>query len=271
MPSAEIFGKISSAARRVLRRSGLALVLVLGLGTTPAAAAQAVALELVLAVDVSTSIDRREYGLQMQGLAQAFRSPALIDAIAGAAPDGIAVCLLQWAGRGEQRLAVDWQLVRDTAQGEAMAARIDAALRLRARGGTAIGDAIVAAGRLFDANGYDGAGRVIDVSGDGRANQGLDAVAARDASLASGITINALAILNEQPTLDAYYQSNVIGGDLAFVQTADDFSDFAQAILRKLVREIGGAQMVGPGALEPTPSTAAIALRIARKGAFLPN
>ena len=44
----------------------------------PAAAQQPVDLELVLAVDISSSVSRDEYELQMGGLAAAFRDPAVI-------------------------------------------------------------------------------------------------------------------------------------------------------------------------------------------------
>ncbi len=223
----------------------VALSAAFSLPLTPALPETPVALELVLAVDVSTSIDRREYALQMRGLAEAFRSRQVIEAITGAAPGGIAVALLQWAGTGEHKLVVPWRFVRDTADAEAMAARVDVALRLQARGGTAIGEAIQLASRLFDENGYAGQRRVVDVSGDGRANQGLVAGSARDAAVARGITINGLAILNEEPALDLYYQLNVIGGAQAFVLSTDDFKDFARAIRAKLVREIAGMRLAG--------------------------
>ena len=57
---------------------------------------------------------------------------------------------------------------------------------------------------------------------------------------AAGITINGLAILNDDIALDLYYAQHVIGGSDAFVMTARDFEDFAQAMRRKLLREIRG-------------------------------
>jgi hypothetical protein len=56
--------------------------------------------------------------------------------------------------------------------------------------------------------------------------------------IAQGITINGLAILNELPLLDDYFRDHLIGGDGAFVMIAQDYADFAQAMIRKLVREI---------------------------------
>ena len=73
------------------------------------------------------------------------------------------------------------------------------------------------------------------------ANFGLPPAAARDQIVASGITINGLAILSEEPWLADYYRSNVIGGSTAFVITARTFGDFADAMLRKLTQEIVSA------------------------------
>jgi hypothetical protein len=72
------------------------------------------------------------------------------------------------------------------------------------------------------------------------ANFGLPPAVARDRVVAAGITINGLAILTEEPWLEAYYRSNVIGGPGAFVVAARDFRSFADAVLRKLAQEIAG-------------------------------
>jgi hypothetical protein len=52
------------------------------------------------------------------------------------------------------------------------------------------------------------------------------------------VTINGLPILTEEPTLLEYFRDNVIGGPGSFVMEVQDFSHFAEAILRKLVLEI---------------------------------
>ena len=62
-------------------------------------------------------------------------------------------------------------------------------------------------------------------------------------AVATGITVNGLAILNEAPYLEFYYLSEVIGGENAFVLGADDYDDFAQAIRIKLIKEINNAPM----------------------------
>jgi hypothetical protein len=92
--------------------------------------------------------------------------------------------------------------------------------------------------KLFDASAGAGGRRVIDISGDGVSNRGRDVVAARDAAVFAGITINGVAILNEEPNLDTYYKAFVVGGNGAFALAARDYGDFQDVIVKKLVREV---------------------------------
>jgi hypothetical protein len=98
---------------------------------------------------------------------------------------------------------------------------------------------------LLATNAYVGQRGVIDVSGDGRANQGELPTNARARALAEGVTVNGLAILNEDPALNVYYLQYVIAGPGAFVLAAQDYEAFADAIVEKLVREISGAPVAG--------------------------
>ena len=208
----------------------------------PATAQQPVDLELVLAVDISSSVSTDEYNLQMGGLADAFRDPKVAAAIRASGNLGVAVALIQWSDNRRQFVSVDWALLRHGASAGAFADRITDAPRLVvAGGGTAIGGALKFGAAQIEENGYFGRRAVIDVSGDGRTNQGWPDRPLRDAAVAQGITINGLVILNEEPALDSYYQDNIIGGPGAFVMTTMDFRSYRQAILAKLVREIAGA------------------------------
>lgn len=85
---------------------------------------------------------------------------------------------------------------------------------------------------------------VMDVSGDGRHNQGRPPAPVRDLAVDAGISINGLAILNEEPDLLGHYAAEVIGGPGAFAMECNDTIDFADAILRKLRRELGGSLVV---------------------------
>ena len=81
---------------------------------------------------------------------------------------------------------------------------------------------------------------MLDVSGDGRHNQGRPPGPVRDIAVAAGVTINALAVLNEEPDLLDHYQAEVIGGPGAFAMHTPDYESFAEAIREKLLREIAG-------------------------------
>ncbi len=216
---------------------------------TPGAAApgEPVALELVLAVDVSSSVDSGEFALQMRGLAEAFRHPAVHAAIRAVGAGGVAVAVLQWSDADEQSLVVDWTRVEDADDALALARRIRDTPRLVAGGQTALGEAIRFALDALDGNRFAGRRRVIDVSGDGRANAGEAPARARDRAASEGVTVNGLAILNEEPFLDAYYRYAVIGGNGAFLLTAADYEDFAVSVLRKLIREIAPPLSRRPG------------------------
>jgi len=195
-----------------------------------------VALELVLAVDTSASVDAQEFDLQMRGLAAAFRDPGVVAAVRRSGD--IAVTLVQWGGPQSQATSVDWSHVFDVESAGRFADRIAGARRLFLIEKTAIAPLLGFAMRQFYGNGFDGRRRVIDVSGDGPSNDGSHPGIMRDRVVADGITVNGLAILNEHADVDRHYRDHVIGGPGAFVMRAADYRDFADAIRRKLIREI---------------------------------
>lgn len=226
-------GMLVRLARRLL------IVWTLTLGPAAGIAAeQPVDLELVLAVDVSRSIDAYEFELQRAGYVEAFRDPRVIGAIRSGGLGAIAVTLVQWSGALLQHQAVGWFVVSDTESGFIFAELIANSGRLLFGGGTSVSGAVDYSSRLFERNDFEGLRRVIDISGDGVNNNGRLPDFARDAAVAQGITINGLAILNEEPLLDTYYRDHVIGGPGAFILTATSFETFATAIIQKLIREI---------------------------------
>ena len=216
-----------------------------------------VALELVLAIDTSTSVDDGEFALQTQGLASAFGDPSVVRAIENHAPDGIAVSIVHWSGRGLQKTSVGWTVLQTAADVTAFSKRISAAPRLL-RGFTDIAGAIRYAQRHIAGNTYVGRRQVIDVSGDGSSNSGRTKTA-RDEAVAAGITINGLVIHNEEYDLGElakinlvdHYRDSVIGGPGAFLMIAKDFADFRTAIRKKLLREITGPLFSGRAGQAP--------------------
>jgi hypothetical protein len=218
------------------------MVLVAGGGRLGVQTPTPVDLQLVLAVDASGSITDRAFELQTQGLAEAFRDPEVQAALQARGRRGVAVTLMQWSGQFEQAVSVDWTLVHDAPTAIAFARRVETTPR-RFTAETGVGSALAFGVRLLEQNRFTGGRRVIDVSGDGEANSGVEPDAVRDAAAAVGITINGLAILDEIPTLNRYYADHVIGGQDAFLIVAKDFGDFTRAIRRKLLREIQSAPL----------------------------
>jgi hypothetical protein len=210
------------------------------LGASPVEAA---AVALVLAIDVSESVSPERYILQHDGIARAFETPQLIDAIA-AVPGGIEALVIEWSDPDKIRVTVDWTPIANRAAAGSFAATVRATERT-SHGLTAIGSAMLAAAAAFDRMPEPAGRRVIDISGDGMANFGEPPASVRDELVLRGITINGLAILSEEPWLADYYSQNVAGGPAAFVVVAKGFDSFAEAMLRKLVQEVAMGPFIG--------------------------
>jgi len=226
----------------MMRHGVFGFLVAIGTGLSlspPAAAAEAVDVELVLAVDTSGSIDSEEYQMQHEGYAAALSDAGIIEAIRSGPHQAIAVTFVEWSGFGHQRQLVGWTLIKDAQSAGDFAARIKRTNRAFSDW-TSISDAIDYSAQLFKDNGLEGDRLVIDISGDGVNNNGRPAAVARDEAVAKGITINGLPILNEDQTLDGYYQENVIGGEGAFRVAVNDFDSFTEALRGKLMREIAG-------------------------------
>ncbi len=237
------------------------------LALPPAQARRAVAAEalvavdaaIVLAADVSRSIDDGEFALERRGYADAIQSQQLLDAISTGPHGAIALAYVEWAGEGEERVVVDWAVIRNDADAREFAASLSAAPRSFV-GRTAIGTAIDYSFALFAESAFETDRRVIDVSGDGTNNQGRLVTEARDAAVGAGAVINGLSIFNRKAAamggylalhtnppggIANYYRDNVIGGPGAFVVPIDDFKSFGEAMVRKLVNEIADARPPG--------------------------
>lgn len=221
------------------------------------AQAPRVDVELVLAVDVSWSMDPDEQRIQRQGYVAAFRDRDVIQAIREGGWGSIAVTYVEWAGRGLGQVVVPWTRIDGAEAAHAVADQLAQAPLGRATR-TSISGAMEVAARLLDESPFDGARRVLDISGDGPNNQGLPVLVMRDRLVAQGITINGLPIMIKTtnpsgfPTiegLDAYYADCVIGGTGAFLITVTHRSMFAAAIRRKLLLEIA-ARMPPPRPLQ---------------------
>ena len=196
-------------------------------------------LELILAVDVSGSINRDEYRLQMQGLSDAFRSSDIIHLITSTSrKGGVYVTVVQWSGQPHQSQIVPWAKLDNEASVLKFADAIAASPRMFLNYSTAIGDALTFARAMFAIRPNKCRRRVIDVSGDGPNNEGSPVNNVRARLIYEQVTINGLVVLGDEPKLGDYYRQNIIGGNGAFVITANTFEDYPDAIRRKLLREI---------------------------------
>lgn len=236
----------------------------------PSAQAQdAVDTALVMAVDISQSVDENRYRLQMEGIAQALEDASVIRVITSGPRKSILFTLIGWADRA--KVPLPWTWIGSPSDAAAVA-RMLRSLPSSSGEYTCLGRMLkylsdvtlnpvpVRADRI-----------VVDVSGDGPDNcTSLDHVRQqRDRLVTDGVIINGLPILedgtereierwnrapgssqqefplpskNDARTLTTWYERYVMGGQGAFVITAQGYEDFARAIRRKFIQEIAWPQ-----------------------------
>lgn len=222
----------------------LALLLCLLPGLAHAACRQA----LSMALDVSSSVDDREYKLQLDGVVAALTAPP-VQEIFFLRPDApIRLHVYEWSGPINQTVIVPWTAIETPAD----LAQVTALLKSHERGvvapTTAIGSAIMA-GYAYLKEHPDCWKRTLDISGDGETNTGLPPENIAEALRPTGVTVNGLVIgagdlggdderFVDIKQLSSYYRTKVIRGPSAFVEVALGYEDYAAAMERKLLREL---------------------------------
>ncbi len=191
-------------------------------------------LALALAVDVSGSVDAEEYRLQMDGLAAGLRDPLVSEALVRGQAK---LSLVQWTGASRQIVTIPWTPVGSFVALEAFSAAVAQDQRVWRNYSTAIGEALQFTMKTF-AEVPECERHLIDVSGDGPSNEGLEPTEVHPELKAANITVNAIAIEESEPDLTAYFFENLIVGEGAFVETAGGFEDYPEKIRRKLLREV---------------------------------
>lgn len=217
-----------------------AAVLIVGTSMfAPARSQEQMDLHLVLAFDASASVNDVEFDIQRTGTVRALRHPSVQTAIEQA-EGGVALSIVQWSSISLQVLGLDWAVLRTSEDVEAFADQVHAMPRKLSGGGTMVHSGLEFAARQLDAAPGTARRRVIDLSGNGRADNHDKMVEIRDLLVRDGVVINALAIEEHNDDLTSYFYSFLIGGPAAFVITADEFDDFFDAMRIKLYREIRG-------------------------------
>ena len=212
-----------------------ALTVALALVPAPVLACR---LALLLALDVSSSVNQREYLLQRNGLAAALVAPEVVRAFL-ASPEPVAIAAFEWSGQNNQSLVLPWQLIHSEADLLAAATRIGQTTRSETDFPTALGYALGHASKLLR-QAPDCIRQTIDVSGDGESNDGFRPEHAYRHFPLDGVTVNALAI-GASVGLDnlmVYFRQEVLRGPGAFVEAAASYDDFERAMRRKLEREV---------------------------------
>ena len=233
----------------VTRRQALAATSALALApfTADAGEQEKVGMQLILAADVSGSVNSARYKTQQDGYLEALGDSRVLNVIRELDPPVLAVTFIAWAR--EQQVMVPWMRVQDAKSMDLFRNRLQDTQRPQIGINTLISRALLFCNRLFDRE-FTGGRKVIDVSGDGDDNQGIVGLReVRDAVVARGVVINGLPIIVKPPEyifppqppegLDVYYRNNVVGGDGHVLIESIGFDNFKQAILQKLLLEIG--------------------------------
>jgi hypothetical protein len=210
--------------------------------SAPCFPTEKVDLALVLAVDCSGSVSMREYHLQMEGIAAAFRDPEIIASATSGPNRKIAINILTWGDPDDQKFDSGWQIVSSIQSAEDFA-RLAAAFDRRMDGGTGIANAISYGLTLLNSTEILSLRQVIDVSGDGKDSWELrephfKLVDAQRLRAAAGVTVNGLAIETDDKKLAEYYRTYVAAGPESFVIRVANYQDYAEGIRRKLLREL---------------------------------
>jgi hypothetical protein len=209
---------------------------------------------LIFALDVSSSVDQAEYALQMRGLAGALLDVDVQALLLSQPSAPISLSVFEWSGRFDQRLVLDWRSIEDRADLLAIAAVLAAQKRPETTRPTAIGHALKYAGqRLQQSKCWQ---LTVDISGDGKNNDGFRPGVGKQATIFDLITVNGLVIGTDAPSPDrvveneigeltSYFRHEIIHGPEAFIETALGFQDFEAAMKRKLLRELSIAVALG--------------------------
>ncbi|WP_299403250.1 DUF1194 domain-containing protein [uncultured Roseobacter sp.] len=205
---------------------------------------------LALGLDVSGSVDLREYRLQLDGLVTALNHPDVVSALLASPDAPVALMVFEWSGPADQSILVPWTSISDAQTLAIVSETLAGTQRRNATPGTALGVAMTLGAQYLDQQ-KDCWKRTLDISGDGQSNLGPRPRDVKQAIGARGITINALVIGADAPAtgdrrqseigeLSSYFRAEVITGPKAFVQTALGFEAYAEAMTAKLKKELDG-------------------------------
>ena len=204
------------------------------------ASAQDCRLALLLALDVSSSVDAREDGLQRGGVVAALTAPEVVDAFF-AADLPVALAVYEWSGRYNQEIVLDWTMIDSPLALISAAETVAVSKRSHNDFPTAMGYALGFGAKLLEAAPRC-LRKTLDMAGDGQNNEGFGPSAAYREFAFGDVTVNGLVVnaadYEGEVGLIAFYRAEVLHGPGAFLQIADGFDDYERAMRAKLVREV---------------------------------
>lgn len=222
----------------------------IALGLLPALSQAECRQALALGLDVSGSVDLREYRLQLDGLVSALNDPDVVRKLMSMPTAPVALMVYEWSGPEDQVIVVPWTEITNRDALNNLSTLLATTDRRASTPGTALGQAMQfgAAQLALKQNCWK---RTLDISGDGKSNLGQRPRDVKAGIAAQQITVNALVIGADAPAtgdqrqveigeLSSYFRAEVITGPDAFVQTALGFEDYANAMTLKLKRELEG-------------------------------
>jgi hypothetical protein len=236
------------------------------------AASASCRLALILALDVSGSVDETEYVLQLNGVATALENPDVKAALFAMPGTPVNLAIFEWSSATYQRQILDWSAIDTSEDLTAVTQRLRSWKRRPAPEATALGAAMDYAGRALRRAPFCWK-KTLDVSADGKNNDWPLPSRVKDRGELNGVTVNALVIgrevlfsgddtLGGVAELSAYFSAKIIQGPQAFVEVALGYEDYANAMTRKLLRELSTPAI---GHLKPNPRSIDIADLIAPK------
>jgi Protein of unknown function (DUF1194) len=198
---------------------------------------------IITGLDVSSSINAQETMLQIEGMAAAIRSPAILAAIQHGRHGRIGFAVFVWAD-GDYPELVSWRMIGTAEDAEATSKEISARLQSlidsssRSVGTlTNLSGAMEHATKMLTQAPFSTQRAVVNIIGNGEDNVGEDPTRARAELLARGVTINGVVVGGDPAVLN-YYRQQVIGGRTAFVLPADKAETLVQVFAMKFVSEI---------------------------------
>lgn len=195
---------------------------------------------LLLLVDVSASVNDARYDLQRNGTKQAFQNKEVQEIILKNSP--MAVSIIEWSSPISIKTTLKWTIINNQEDLNNLVNKITEGNRTSS-GITALNHAVRTGINYFDRSPCQMDRKIIDISGDGPNNFGMDEEKEDNKKIAEekGITINGLPIEAKTPYgvfnegIEEYYRTIITYDGFVIPATMETF---IESLRKKLIMEI---------------------------------